>query len=291
MAKILITGASGKLGSLVIRHLVDSQGLSPADIIAGSRNPQDLEALKTQGIETRKVDFSDEAGLSTAFSGVERLLIISTDAIGQRLAQHVSAVHAAKAAGVKRVFYTSMPKADASAIQFAPEHLGTEEAIKASGLAYTIFRNGWYMENLLMSLPKALASGQWFSASGEGGVSYIARNDIASAIAAGLARPVSDNVTYTLTGSRAFSKREIAALVTKTTGKPLTVVDISDEALIAGMEAAGFPAAVAPVFASIDKAIRQDDLAMVTDDAEQLTGKPRVSFEAFITASKDALLG
>jgi NAD(P)H dehydrogenase (quinone) len=101
---------------------------------------------------------------------------------------------------------------EGSKVTFAPDHLKTEEAIKASGLAYTIFRNGWYMENLFMALPPAIASGQWFSSAGTGKIAHIARDDIARAIAAGIAAPVPENVTYTLTGPVAYTTDEIAAM-------------------------------------------------------------------------------
>jgi NAD(P)H dehydrogenase (quinone) len=146
------------------------------------------------------------------------VIIISTDALdgeGTRLRQHLAAVAAAKSAGVGRIFYTSMPNPGESKVSFAPDHLKTEEAIKASGLAYTIFRNGWYMENLFMALPPALASGQWFSSAGTGKIAHIARDDIARAIAAGLAAPVPENVTYTLTGPVAYTTDEIAAMACK----------------------------------------------------------------------------
>ncbi|MBW8320848.1 MAG: NmrA family NAD(P)-binding protein [Rhizobium sp.] len=227
MSKILVTGASGHLGRLVIQHLIESRKVSPSDIAGGSRDTARLADLAALGVETRRIDFDDKASLETAFSGIDKLLIVSTDELGtpgKRLAQHSAAVEAAKAAGVGRIFYTSMPQPEDSEITFKGDHLGTEQAIKASGLAYTIFRNGWYMENLFMSLPQALASGHWYTAAGTGRIAHIAREDIARAIAAGLAKPAEGNVTYTLTGETAHTTEEIAALVRDVTGKPLVVM-------------------------------------------------------------------
>ncbi|MBB4006082.1 SDR family oxidoreductase [Allorhizobium taibaishanense] len=291
MTKILITGASGHLGKLVIEHLLQSQHVAASEIVAGSRKPEALTELAAKGIETRRVDFTDPASLPAAFAGIDRLLIISTDAIGSRVEPQKAAIAAAVSAKVGRIFYTSMPKPDTSKILFAPEHQATEQAIKDSGLAYTIFRNNWYMENLFMALPSALASGQWYQASGAGKTAYIARADIARAMAAGLAKPVADSVIYTLNGEHAYSNPEIAALAAKVTGKPLTVVDITDEQLVQGMISAGVPAAVAPAFASVDAAVRAGDLDIVSDDARKLAGQPLMTLEAFLDASKAVLLG
>lgn len=292
MSKILVTGASGHLGRLVIKHLIDSQTITPSDIVAGSRDPAKLADLQALGVEARRVDFDDQASLATAFAGIDRLLIVSTDELGmpgKRLTQHTAAVNAAKAAGVSRLFYTSMPQPDDSLITFSGDHLGTEMAIKASGLAYTLFRNGWYMENLFMSLPQALAGGTWYTSAGTGRIAHIAREDIARAIAAGLAHPAAESVTYTLTGETAYTTEEIAALVRDVTGKPLAVVNLSDEQLSQGMAAAGVPAPFIPTFVSFDANTREGKIAMVSPDAETLSGVKRTSLKAFLEANRAAL--
>jgi NAD(P)H dehydrogenase (quinone) len=292
MSKILVTGAAGHLGRLVIKHLIESQKLSPSDIVAGSRDTARLTHLAALGVETRRVDFDDKASLEAAFTGIDRLLIVSTDELGapgKRLAQHRAAVEAAKSAGVGRIFYTSMPQPEDSQITFKGDHLGTEQAIKASGLAYTIFRNGWYMENLFMSLPQALASGQWYTSAGEGRIAHIAREDIARAIAAGLAKPADGNVTYTLTSEAAHTTEEIAALVRDVTGKPLAVVNLTDAQLSEGMAAAGVPAPFIPTIVSFDANTREGKIAMATADAETLSGVKRMTLKAFLEANKAAL--
>ncbi|WP_454746236.1 SDR family oxidoreductase [Ciceribacter selenitireducens] len=292
MSKILVTGAAGHLGRLVIKHLIESQNVSPSDIIAGSRDTAKLADLAAPGVGTRRVDFDDKASLEAAFSGIDRLLIVSTDELGapgKRLAQHSAAVEAAKTAGVGRVFYTSMPQPEDSEVTFRGDHLGTEQAIKASGLAYTIFRNGWYMENLFMSLPQALASGQWYTSAGEGRIAHIAREDIARAIAAGLAKPADGNAIYTLTGEKAYTTEEIAALVREVTGKPLAVVNLTDAQLSEGMAAAGVPAPFIPTIVSFDANTREGKIAMATADAETLSGVKRMSLKAFLEANKAAL--
>lgn len=290
--KLLVTGASGQLGAAVLRHLIDTCKVPASTIIAGSRDVAKLSDLASRGVEVRKVDFNDADTLSEAFAGVDRVIIISTDALdgeGTRLRQHLAAVAAAKSAGIGRIFYTSMPSADDSKVTFAPDHLQTEEAIKASGLAYTIFRNGWYMENLFMALPQALAHGQWYSSAGTGKIAHIARDDIARAIAAGIAAPAADNVTYTLTGDTARTTEEIAALTSEVTGKPLAVVHLNDEQLAEGMAGAGVPAPYIPTFVSFDANTREGKIAMVTDDATRLSGAKLTSLKDFLAASKAAL--
>ncbi|TIL74752.1 MAG: SDR family NAD(P)-dependent oxidoreductase, partial [Mesorhizobium sp.] len=194
---LLVTGASGQLGRGVVDHLLDT------------------------------------------FKGADRILIVSTgelDLGGKRLKQHENAVAAARQAGVSHLLYTSMPNPEpGSPVLFAGDHYGTEQAIKASGIAYTIFRNGWYQENLFMSLPHAIASGHWYTSAADGRIAHGARDDMAAAIAAGLASGATESTTYTLTGPQAHTVAEIAALVTDVTGKPIEVVQLSDEALTEGL--------------------------------------------------------
>lgn len=229
---ILVTGAAGQLGQRVIHHLIETYKVAPGQIIAATRSPEKLAELANKGVVTRKADFDDAAGLEKAFAGVDRLLIISTDALdtpGKRLAQHKAAVAAAAKAGVKHIAYTSMPAPDDSLVTFAPDHLGSENAIKASGLAYTIIRDAWYHDNYLHSMPHNLQAGKWYSATGDGKVSTISRDDCALAIAAALASGTSDSATYTLTGATSLNNRQIAAIAAEAAGKPLEVVDVNDE--------------------------------------------------------------
>lgn len=291
---ILVTGASGQLGRAVIRHLLDSRKIAPSRLIAVSREPAKLADLAEKGVAVRKGDFDDAEGLREAFGGAGTVLVISTDALdgaGTRLRQHRNAIAAAKAAGAGRVAYTSLPKAETSKISFAPDHLGSEEAVKATGLPYLIFRNGWYAENLFMSLPQALKSGRWHSAAGGGRIAFVARDDIAAAIAGALAHPPSGSATYTLTGGEALTNAEIAAVAAKATGRPVEVVALADEELAGGMKAAGLPEAVVPTLVSFDTATRAGDLAEVTGDVERLSGRRPLPVRDFIEANEAALVG
>lgn len=288
---LLVTGATGQLGKLVLDQLLAS-GIAPARIIATSRDSAKLADYIARGVQARVADFDDPASLDQAFAGADRILIISTDALdqpGKRLKQHLAAVAAAKKAGAKHIVYTSMPRPETSVIPFAPDHLGTENAIKATGIPYTILRNGWYMENLFMALPHALETGQWYSSSGEGRLAHIARGDAAKAAAAALAASTSESHTYTLTGGKLRSTDEIAALVAKATGKSLNVVHISDEALAGGLKSAGLPDFLIPIVVSFDANTRGGHIDMVTGDVTALTGATPVTLAAFLEASKARL--
>ena len=272
---IFVTGASGQLGQLVIKHLL-ARGVTRDRIIAGTRSPEKLANLAAAGIEVRKADFEDPQGLTAAFKGVGTVLIISTDAldgVGTRLKQHRNAVSSAVEAGVKRLAYTSMPNPGSSLLTFAPDHLETERTIKATGTPYVIFRNSWYHENLLRSLPNALKRGQWHTAAKGGRTSYVGREDIAEAIAAALVTTTSDSRTHTLTGSEALSTEQIADLARLATGKPLAVVHVSDEQLVTELNAAGVPGVFISLLVSIEAEVRAGNLSIVTDHLESLIGR------------------
>lgn len=287
---ILVTGAAGQLGQLVVHHLIESYKVAPASIIAATRSPEKLAGLAAKGVVIRKADFDDAASLEAAFAGVDRLLIISTDALdtpGKRLTQHKAAVAAAVKAKVKQITYTSMPAPDNSLVTFAPDHLGTENAIKESGIPYAIVRDAWYHDNYLHGMPHNLQTGKWFTSAGDGKISTISRDDCALAIASVLAAGTTG--TYTLTGKQSLTSKEIAAIVTEATGKPLDVVDVTDEQLGKGIRGAGLPGFVADMLVSADATIRAGKFDIVTDDFAKLTGKQPQSLGEYFVANKAAL--
>lgn len=266
MSTLLVTGASGQLGQLVLAALENS----PHTVIAASRDPSKLKTT----FATRTVDFDKPETLSEAFKGVDRVLIISTDALavpGLRLKQHTAAIEAAKAAGVEHIVYTSLPNPEpGNKISFAPDHYGTEQALKASGIAHTLLRNNWYIENLLGSLPHALETGQLFTSAPEGRVAYVARADTARAAAAALSN--APGGTYTITGPEALTYGDVAAIASDLTGKPISVIPVTDEQYTGGLKAAGLPDFVADMLASAEAAIRAGQLDGVTEAVKTLTG-------------------
>ncbi|TPJ56724.1 SDR family oxidoreductase [Mesorhizobium sp. B2-7-1] len=292
---LLVTGASGHLGRAVINHLLNTFKVPAERIIATTRTPANLAELAGLGVAVREANFDDTASLAQAFAGASRVLIISTSELviqGKRREQQLAAVAAAKQAGVAHLLYTSLPDPEpGSPILFAPDHYDTEQAIKAAGIPYTFFRDGWYDENLFMSLPQTLASGHWYTSAGDGRISYCARDDMAAAIAGGLALASDQSTTYTLTGPKAYTVAEVAALVTEVTGKPIEVVQLSDEALTEGMKAAGLPEPIARLLVSFDAATRAGGLGMVTDAVEKLSGRKSLSLQRFLEANKAKLAG
>jgi NAD(P)H dehydrogenase (quinone) len=292
MTKILVTGASGQLGSAVLAHLLADGKVAASDIIAASRNPAKLADIAAKGVETRAADFDDAASLEAAFAGVDRVLLISTDELavpGKRLVQHKAAVAAAAKAGVKHILYTSMPNPDQSVISFAPDHLGTEEAIKASGLGYTIIRNSWYTDNYFMGMPHSLQIGQWYTSTGDGRVANISRADCAAAAAAAVANPPAGNCILTLTGPEALNADQIAKAVSDAAGKPLQVVQVTDEQLAAGVRGAGMPEFVVDLVVTADANIRAGNFDVVTDVFETLTGRKPQTVADFFQQHKAAL--
>lgn len=285
---LFVTGASGQLGGLILDELAKSG--TKDRIIAGSRTPE--KARIPAGIESRKIDFDDAASLDAAFAGVDRLLIVSTDALdepGKRARQHKAAVEAAKRAGVKHVVYTSAPKVDDSPLVLAPDHKATEEALAASGLGYTVLRHNWYTQLLLASLPGAMKSGQLFSAAGTGRTAYVTREDCAAADAAALLSDFEGKRVLELTGPEALTVDDVARLASEVTGKPVAVVQVSEDQFAQGAIAAGLPEFVARFFAAVETNVKDGALDVVSDEFEKLTGRKPTSVKAFLEANRAAL--
>jgi len=289
---IAITGASGAFGQRVLHHLLHTLAVPASRIVAGTREPAKLAAWAARGVSVRALDFDEPAGHAAAFAGVERALLISTDALdrpGRRLGQHRKAVDALARAGVQHGVYTSMPQPANSPLLIAPDHLGTEEALAASTLpGWTVLRNHWYFENLVHFMAPALASGHWYTADQGGGSADIARDDLARAAATVLAGSEDGKHTYTLSGSQVLTKTEIAARVTAATGRPVQVVQVPLEALVQGMVASGLPEPLARVFASFDTNTAAGRVATVSGDFAHVTGTEPQSFDAWLDVNRSA---
>jgi NAD(P)H dehydrogenase (quinone) len=267
---ILVTGASGQFGRLVLAELM-ARGAT--DLRAGSRDPARLPAT---GARPVRVDFDEAASLDAAFAGVERLLIISTDSLdpnGTRQRQHRAAVAAAVRAGVDHIAYTSMPAPAADhPIFFAPDHLATEAAIQDSGLQHTILRNNWYFENLVLGMPAAIAQGTLYTSAGQGGLAQVARADLAAA-AAGALMTETGSATYELSGPEAITMDAQVAIFNAVLGTDIRVEHLDDAALTGGLAAAGVPAGLAALIVGADRAIREGRMGQVTDVVERLSGR------------------
>ena len=291
--KLLVTGASGHFGQLVLNHLVNTLNIPANRIVAASRSVEKLADWAKQGVETRAVDFEQSSTFAAAFAGIERALLISTDALdkpGRRLAQHQNAIQGLEAAGVQHLVYTSAPNPDNSPLLIAPDHAGTEKALASSQIpSWTILRNHWYFENLFASLPSAIAMGQWFAADDNQGNADISRSDLALAAAVALSNNSAEKNTYTLSGAESLTKQDMAAVVSAVINKPIEVVQVPLEGLVQGMVGAGMPEAIARVYASFDTNTAAGKVATVTHDFEQLTGRKPQSFKAWVAAHQAML--
>lgn len=270
MTTYAITGASGQLGSLAADLLLER--VDAADVVLLTRSP---ERLDRPGATVRAADFDDPTTLATAFEGVDELLLVSTDAVGSRVEGHRRAIEAAKAAGVRRVLYTSVvdPSADNPAA-VAPDHAATEQDLRDSGLRWTFLRNNLYADMQADVVAQAAESGAYVTNTGDAGAAYVTRADCAAAAVGALLSRDLDDTALDVTGPQAVTAADIAALATARRGETVDVVHVDDAAYVAGLEQAGLPTPVAKLLASFGAAIREGRLAGVTSVVEDLAGRP-----------------
>ena len=265
---IVITGASGQLGRRVAELVLEQT----ADVILATRTPETLSGLAG---DVRRADFDDPASLDAAFAGGSRLLLVSLPTIGARVPQHIAAIDAAARAGVGSIAYTSIVNPgpeNPSAV--AAEHLQTEDAIRASGLAWTFLRNSIYADLQARSAAAALATGQLVTNAGDGRTALVTREDCARVAAAVLVGDGHEGQAYDVTGPEALSADDLAAIYSELGGKPVEVVHVDDAAYAAGLvEHAGMPQAVAEIYATFGAATRRGALSAQTDVVERLTGR------------------
>ncbi|WAS99340.1 SDR family oxidoreductase [Nannocystis punicea] len=290
---LLVTGASGQLGRRVVELLLAAGERS---VIAGSRTPAKLADLAGRGVQVREVDFdASPEGLAASFEGVDRLLLISTDAVlepGRRIAQHARAIAAAGRAGVRHVVYTSLTNpGPESPIGLAVDHRESEAALAASGMSSTILRNNLYTESLLQAGAQALASGQLVNAAGEGAVGYVTREDCARAAAAALASAEESSRVLDVTGPELVTQAQLAAILSQLGERPVQHVNVTPAQLREGMIGQGLPPVLADVLVGFDCATAQGTLAVVSDAVEQLTGQRPTSAAEFLRAHRAALVG
>jgi NAD(P)H dehydrogenase (quinone) len=283
---LLVTGAAGQFGRIAVEELL-ARGATK--VIAGTRDPAKLADLAARGVTVRKIDFDDAASLASGFAGVDRVLIISTDGIGKRVAQQTAAVAAAKAAGVKHIVYTSAPAARPNAdAGLAGEHFWTEVAIAQAGIDFTILRDHMYAENNLMSAAHEVASGQIFGLIGDRGTAYVTRAD-AARTAAGALLTAEGNSVLDVTGPAPVTNAERAALYSELTGKTVTSIAITPPELTAGMVAAGLPEGFAQALVAfqVDAVIGYH--GAVTDVVERFSGRKPTTFADFLAENRAAL--
>ena len=275
---IAITGATGQLGRLAIAGL-KARGQSPIALVRDPAKAADL------AVEARAFDYKAVASLAPALAGVTTLVLISSNDFDDRAGQHRNVVAAAKAAGVARILYTSLLNAAESPMLLAADHKATEEAILASGLTYTILRNGWYTENHTGSLGGAIAAGAMIGSAGAGRFSSAARADYAEAIAATAATSGHDNAIYELAGDTAYSYADMAAEVSRLTGKTIPYNDLPPDTYAGILESFGLPAGFAYVLADSDVQAGKGALFDDSRTLSRLIGRPTTPFTATVAAA------
>lgn len=268
---VVVTGATGQLGRLVVESLL-ARGVPAAEITAGGRALERLDDLAAAGVRVVRLDYDDPASLDAGLAGADVVVLVSASDVGRRLDQHRAVVDAAVRAGVGRLVYTSIPRATETPMLLAAEHRATEEAIVASGLPYTFLRNAWYIENYLPQVPTYLEHGV-VGAAGDGRVSVATRADYAEAAAVVASTDGHAGAVYEL-GGDSITLTELAALVADASGRDVRYTDVDEDTLRGILvSSAGFPEPVAVVFADVDTRIKAGDLHVTSGDLERLLGR------------------
>jgi NAD(P)H dehydrogenase (quinone) len=281
---IVVTGANGQLGRLVIQHLI-ARGQPAAGIVAAVRNPAKAADLAALGVQLREADYDRPDTLAGALAGAQRVLLISSSEIGQRLPQHRAVIEAARAAGAGQLAYTSLLHADSSPLALAAEHTATEALIRASGLRHVILRNGWYAENHLASVAAALQHGALIGAAGAGRIAWATRSDYAEAAAAVLLQPVGADRVLELAGDQGHTLAELAAEIGRQAGRALPYVDLPQAEFEAALLGAGLPAPLAALLADSDAGAALGGLADDSRTLGTLIGRPTTPLAAAVAAA------
>lgn len=271
---IVITGATGNLGQLVIAKLLET--VPASNIIAAVRNPAKAADLAAKGVQVRQADYGSADSLDAAFKGATKVLLISSSEIGQRTAQHQNVVDAARRAGVQLLAYTSLLHADTSPLALAAEHIATEAAIRASGLPFSLLRNGWYLENHTEHLAPVLEHGVVLGAAQQGRFASASRADYAAAAALVLTATAPQAV-YELAGDTGFTLAEYAAEVARQSGKAIVYKDMPEADFKAALVSVGVPEAFAGVLADSDAGAAKGGLQDAGKQLSGLIGRPTTS--------------
>ena len=281
---VVITGATGHLGRLVVESLLQ-QGVPARDITAAGRDTTKIKDLADRGVRVRAIDYDDPATLDGAFRGAARILLISASATGQRARQHGNAIDAARRAGAGLLAYTSIAHADTTTLRMAEEHQASEAALRTSGLEYVLLRNSWYTENYTAQIPAILQRGSLPGSADDGRVSAATRADYAAAAAAVLAGDGHAGRVYELGGDQAFTLTEFAAEISAQTGQPVSYHDLPVAEYAQLLISAGLPEPAAAIIADADRGLARGDLYVDSGDLHQLIGRPTTSLHDAVAAA------
>jgi len=280
---IVVTAASSHLGRHTVEALL-ARGVPASDIVATSRNVSRIKDLADRGVVVRRADFAEPASLPAAFEGVEKLLLISTTELDERVANHRRAIDAAVVAGASLVAYTSMLHADTATSVLGVTHYATEQDLRDRAPS-VMLRNGWYLENYTAQLPQVLRSGVVVGATRRGRISAATRADYADAAAVVLTTDGHAGRAYELGGDEAFTLAELAATISAVTGKQITETDLPADEFTQVLTYAGLPAELAHVLVDADLAMGRGELFTDTGDLRRLIGRPTVRPAEAISAA------
>ena len=281
---IVITGATGQLGRLVITLLLKK--VPAASLVATVRNVEKAEEIAALGVQVRQADYNQPASWNAALQGADKVLLISSNEIGQRTQQHRAVIDAAKRAGVKLLAYTSVLHADTSVLGLAGEHRETEAAIRASGLPFVLLRNGWYTENYAMGIPAALSMGASYGCAGDGRISSAARADYAEAAAVVLTSDNPAGKVYELAGDTSYTLSEFAVEISRQSGKAISYVNLPEAEYKKALLGTSLPEFLAEQLANSDTGV---SMGALFDDGKQLSKLIDRPTSALATAVRAAL--
>ncbi|MDQ1129958.1 NmrA family NAD(P)-binding protein [Microbacterium sp. SORGH_AS_0888] len=267
---ILVTGASGHLGRLIVERLL-ARGAAASDIVAGARTPAKVADLGVRAVE---LDYDRPETVAAAVEGVDRVVLVSSSEVGKRLEQHRAVVDAAAAAGVELLVYTSLFRATESPLPLAPEHVATEQLIAEAGVPAAILRNDWYTENYAGNVAQARETGEVTASAGDGRVSSASRVDYADAAAVVALGDGHAGKVYELAGDTAWSFDELAATIAEIVGREVVYRRLTTEEHIAALEAAGLDAGTAGFVAALDAGIAAGALEASDRTLSELIGRP-----------------
>jgi NAD(P)H dehydrogenase (quinone) len=284
---IVVTGATGKLGHHVIEGLLKT--VPAQEIVAAVRNPGKAEAFTAQGIQARAADYGKPETLAAAFAGAEKVLLISSSDLNDRVGQHKAAIDAARAAGVKLLVYTSLLRAADATTLLAADHKATEAYLQASGVPFVVLRNGWYLENHTEAIAPALQHGAVIGASGEGRFAAASRADFAAAAVAVLTTNGHEGKRYELAGDNSYSLTEYAAEVSKQAGKPVVFANLPEEKYAEALAGFGLPAPLPQILANADSGASRGELDETSHTLRKLIGRATTPLAEAVKAALAAL--
>lgn len=286
---ILITGATGQLGGIVVENLLEKVPARQIAVLVRDENK--AADLKAKGVEVRVGSYHDAASLANAMSGIDKVLLISSNDFNNRLGQHKNVIDAAKNAGVKHILYTGVTMKNINESPLKPllaDHYQTEDYIEESGLTYTFLQNSLYFEVIPLFVgANVLETGIFFPAS-DGKVAFAARQDLGETTATILATEGHENKTYNLTGATAYSFADVAASLSEFTGKAVSYTSPEPVAFEAMLKQFGLPEGIVLMSVLFAAGIQNGDFDLPSPTLEQLLGRKTTNLKTFLKATYSA---